>query len=99
MVTPIDPLLSIWSAANRITSSGKVLGENQCVPVLETIKSVTTYAAFQAFAENHKGSLEVDKLADLVVLDANPLKIDQTKIKDINVLATIVGGSVVYGEI
>ncbi len=99
MVTPIDPLLSIWSAANRITSSGKVLGENQCVPVLEAVKSVTTYAAFQAFAENHKGSLEVGKLADLVVLDANPLKVDQIKIKDIGVLATIVGGNVVYGEI
>jgi len=99
MVTPIDPLLSIWSAANRITSSGQVLGENQCVPVLEAIKSVTTHAAFQAFAENHKGSLEVGKLADLVVLDANPFKIDQTKIKDIGVLATIVGGNVVYGEI
>jgi len=99
MVTPIDPLLSIWSAANRITSSGKVLGENQCVPVLEAIKSVTTHAAFQAFAENHKGSLEVGKLADLVVLDANPFKVDQTKIKNIGVLATIVGGNVVYGEI
>lgn len=99
MVTPIDPLLSIWSAANRITASGKVIGENQCVPVLEAIKSVTTHAAFQAFAENHKGSLEVGKLADLVVLDSNPLKVDQIKIKEIGILATIVGGTVVYGEI
>jgi hypothetical protein len=99
MVTPIDPLLSIWSAANRITSSGKVLGENQCVPVLAAVKSVTTHAAYQAFAENHKGSLEVGKLADMVVLDANPLNIDPVKIKDIEILATIVGGNVVYGEI
>ena len=99
MVTPIDPLLSIWSAANRITSSGKILGENQCVPVLEAVKSVTTHAAYQAFAENHKGSLEVGKLADMVVLDANPLNIDPVKIKDIQILATIVGGNVVYGEI
>ncbi len=99
MVTPIDPLLSIWSAANRITSSGKVLGKNQCVPVLEAIKSVTTHAAFQAFAENHKGSLEVGKLADMVVLDANPLNVDPIKIKDIGILATIVGGNLVYGEV
>jgi predicted amidohydrolase YtcJ len=99
MVTPIDPLLSIWSATNRITASGKVLGPNQCVPVLEAVRSVTTHAAFQAFSENHKGSLEVGKLADMVVLDANPLTIDPVKIKDIEVLATIVGGNVVYGEI
>jgi predicted amidohydrolase YtcJ len=99
MVTPIDPLLSIWSATNRITSSGKVLGENQRVPVLEAVRSVTTYAAFQAFEENHKGSLEVGKLADMVVLDANPLAVDPVKIKDIEVLATIVGGKTAYGEI
>lgn len=98
-VTPINPLLSIWSASNRITASGQVLGENQCVPVIEAIKSVTTYAAYQAFEEDHKGSLEAGKLADMVVLDANPLKIDKTKIKDINVLATVVGGNVAYGEI
>jgi predicted amidohydrolase YtcJ len=99
MVTPINPLLSIWSAANRITSSGKVLGKNQCVPVLEAIKSVTTYAAFQAFAENHKGSLEKGKLADMVVLDANPLQINPERIKDIGITATMVGGNCVYGEI
>lgn len=99
MVTPINPLLSIWSASNRITSSGKVLGENQRVPVLEAVKSVTTHAAYQAFEEKEKGSLEVGKLADMVVLDANPLTIDRGKIKDIEVLATVVGGNVVYGEI
>jgi len=99
MVTPIDPLLSIWSASNRITSSGKVLGEDQRVPVIEAVKSVTTYAAFQAFEERHKGSLEVGKLADMVVLGANPLTVDPVKIRDIEVRATIVGGKVVYGEI
>ena len=99
MVTPIDPLLSIWSAANRMTSSGRVLGKKQCVPVVEAVKSVTTHAAFQAFAEKHKGSLEVGKLADMVVLDANPLKVDPIEIKDMGVLATIVGGDVAYGDV
>lgn len=98
-VTPINPILSIWSAANRITSSGQVLGENQKVPVIEAIKSVTTYAAYQAFEERDKGSLEVGKLADMVVLDANPLKIDPVEIKDVNVLATLVGAEVVYGQL
>ncbi len=98
-VTPADPLLSIWSAANRLTSSGKVLGEAQRVPVVEAVRSVTTYAAYQCFEENRKGSLEVGKLADMVVLEANPLKVDPVTIKDIKVLATLVGGETVYGEL
>ena len=60
---------------------------------------MTTHAAFQAFAEKHKGSLEVGKLADMVVLDANPLKVDPIEIKDMGVLATIVGGDVAYGDV
>lgn len=99
MVTPIDPLLSIWSAANRITASGKQLGPDQRVPVTEAVRSVTTHAAHQAFSENHKGSLEIGKLADMVVLGANPLTVDPLEIRDIDILATIVGGNVVYGTI
>ncbi len=98
-VTPINCLLSIWSAANRLSTSGRTIGESQRVPVLEAIKSVTTYAAFQNHEEDIKGSLEPGKLADMVVLEENPLDIDPVKIKDIKILATIVGGEVVYGEV
>ncbi len=99
VVTPIDPLLCIWSAANRITSGGKVLGAEQCVPVIEAIRSVTSNAAYQNCEEDIKGSLEVGKLADFVVLEENPLTIDPVKIKDIKVLATIVGDKIVYGAV
>jgi len=98
-VTPIDPLLSIWSATNRLSTSGKVIGENQRIPVLEAIKSVTSYAAYQNHEETLKGSLEPGKLADMVVLAENPLDIDPLKIKDIKILATIVGDQVVYGQV
>ena len=98
-VTPINCLLSIWSAANRLSTSGRTIGESQRVPVLEAIKSVTTYAAFQNHEEDIKGSLEPGKLADMVVLEENPLDIDPVKIKDIKILATIVGGEVVYGDV
>ena len=98
-VTPINPLLSIWSAANRLSTSGRVIGADQRVPVLEAVKSVTTYAAFQNHEENIKGSLEPGKLADMVVLAENPLDIDPVGIKDIEVLATIVGGDVVHGKL
>jgi predicted amidohydrolase YtcJ len=98
-VTPINPLLSIWSASNRLSTSGRVIGASQCVPVLEAVKSVTTYAAYQNHEEKLKGSLEPGKLADMVVLAENPLDIDPVKIKDIEILATIVGNEVVSGKV
>ncbi len=97
MVTPINPLLSVWSATNRITSSGKVLGPDQRVPALEALRAVTSYAAYQACEEKIKGTIEPGKLADFVILEENPLAIDPVKIKDIKIEATIVGNKVVYG--
>lgn len=98
-VTPIDPLLSVWSAANRLTSSGMVLGELQTIPVMEALRSVTNWAAMQACEEDIKGSLEPGKLADMVILEENPLTVDKVKIKDIKICATIVGNQVVYGSL
>ncbi|MCP4756979.1 MAG: amidohydrolase [Proteobacteria bacterium] len=98
-VTPINPLLSIWSATNRISTGGNVIGASQRVPVLEAVKSVTTYAAYQNHEERIKGSLEPGKLADMVLLAENPLDIDPVKIKDIEILATIVGDEVVWGTL
>lgn len=98
-VTPIDPLLSVWSAVNRLTSSGKVLGEDQRIPVLEALRAVTSWAAYQYFEEDIKGSLEAGKLADFVILAENPLEVDPVTIKDIEIITTIVGNKVVYGSI
>ncbi len=99
MVTPIDPLLCVWSATNRITSKGEILGPDQRVPALEALRSVTNYAAYQACEDKIKGTIEPTKLADFVILEENPLTVDPVTIKDIKVLATIVGNKVVYGEI
>lgn len=54
----MDPLLSVWSAVNRLTGSGKVLGEDQTVSVLDALKSVTIWGAYQFHEERMKGSLE-----------------------------------------
>lgn len=99
MVTPIDPLMSVWSAVNRLTSSGKVLGAAQRISVLDALKSVTIWGAYQYHEDHYKGSLEPGKLADMVILDTNPLTADPIVIKDIKVLATIVGDECVYGEV
>jgi predicted amidohydrolase YtcJ len=95
-VTPVNPLMLVWDAVNRLTSSGKVLGPDQRIPVEAALRAVTLDAAWQNFEQDRKGSIEPGKLADFVVLSDNPLTIDPVKIRDIKVLETIVGGRTIY---
>ena len=95
-VTPADQIALMWAAVNRVGESGRVNGPDQRISPLEALKAGTIHAAYQYFEENIKGSLEVGKLADLVVLSANPLKVDPMAILDIEVLATIKEGKVVF---
>ncbi len=98
-VTPIDPLLSVWSAVNRISEQGRVIGQEFRVPVIEALRSVTSYAAYQNHEEQFKGTLAPGKYADMTILEDNPLTFDPIAIKDIRISATIVGGNTVYGSI
>jgi predicted amidohydrolase YtcJ len=96
MVTPLDPLFTVWSAVNRLSRSGAVIGEQERISVAQALKAITLDGAYQYFEEARKGSIEVGKLADLVVLDANPLTVDPMAIKDIKVVATYKEGQQVY---
>ncbi len=89
-------VLAIHNAVNRKTQSGRVLGEDLRIPVMEAIKAVTINGAYQYFEEDIKGSLEVGKYADLVILDGNPLDVAEDKIKEINVLETVKQGNTIY---
>jgi predicted amidohydrolase YtcJ len=73
-----------------------VLGPDQRLAPMVALKAMTIWPAFQHFEENTKGSIEVGKVADLVILDRNPLKIPPASIKDVKVLETIKGGASVY---
>jgi predicted amidohydrolase YtcJ len=84
------------SAVNRVTRSGKTLGEEHKLSPLVALKAMTIWGAYQHFEEKIKGSIEVGKQADFVVLDSNPLEIPSNKIKDINVLQTINDDKTVY---
>ncbi len=95
-VVPADMMRLLWAAVNRVTRSGKVLGEAQRATVMEGIKAMTLDAAYQFFEEDSKGSLEVGKRADLVILDQNPLQVDPMSIKDIAILETIKDGKTVF---
>ncbi|HHP7231825.1 MAG TPA: amidohydrolase family protein, partial [Xenococcaceae cyanobacterium] len=88
----------LWSVVNRRTRTNQVLGEEQQVTPLEGLKSLTIWSAYQHFEEDSKGSLEPGKLADLVILSANPLTVDPLTIRDIEVLETIKEGSTVYRQ-
>ena len=89
-------LETIWIAAARKMNNGTVLGENQRIPVLAAIEAVTKNAAYQYFEEDIKGTIKENKLADLVILDKNPLKVDIDEIRNIKVLETIKEGNTVY---
>lgn len=86
----------IWTATNRISRSGEIIGEDERLTPYEALKCITEWSAYQHFEEDLKGTLESGKLADLVILDANPLKVEIDKIKEITVLETIKEGRTVY---
>ena len=97
VVAPLDQMFMMWSAVNRVLRGGfLVIGPDQRVSPLEALKAMTINAAYQYGEEASKGSLEVGKLADLVILDKNPLKVDPMAIKDIKVLGTIKEGKSIY---
>jgi predicted amidohydrolase YtcJ len=95
-VTPVDPLLLVWCSVNRLTKDGQILGDDQRISTFAALRAVTSDAAWQNFEESSKGTIEVDKLADFVVLAENPLQVDPLRIKDIPILETIVAGETVY---
>ncbi len=88
--------MGIQSCVTRTDSSGVVWGESQRVSVEEALKLYTLNGAHASFEEDLKGSIEVGKLADLVVLGADPTAVDPMAIKDIPVERTIVGGETVF---
>ena len=98
-VTPPYPLFTVWSAVNRVSRSGQVIGPDERISPMDALKAITLDAAYQYFEENKKGSLEPGKFADLVILAANPTKIDSMKIKDIQVLETVKEGKTVYQKV
>lgn len=96
VVAPLDQMFMMWTAVNRLSRGGKVIGVDQRVTPLEALKAMTINVAQQYGEESSKGSLEVGKLADLVVLDQNPLKVEAIKIKDIKVMETIKEGKSIF---
>jgi predicted amidohydrolase YtcJ len=96
VVAPLDQMFMMWSAVNRLSRGGEVIGADQRVTPMEALKAMTINVAHQYGEQASKGSLEAGKLADLVILDLNPLKVEPMKIKDVKVVETIKEGKTIY---
>ena len=96
VVAPLDQMFMLWSAVNRISRGGAEIGLDQRITPLEGLKAMTIWPAEQYGEQETKGSLEAGKLADLVILDKNPLTVDPMAIKDIKVVETIKEGTTIY---
>ncbi|WP_051218398.1 amidohydrolase [Nocardioides insulae] len=96
-ITPINPLLLLWSSVARTSTGGVVLGEEERVTPMEGLRALTINAAYEHRTEQDRGSIEVGKLGDLVVLSADPLSVPVAEIREIEVLRTFKRGVTVHG--
>jgi predicted amidohydrolase YtcJ len=95
-VAPLNQLFTIHTAVNRQTRSGVILGEAERVGPLEALRAITLDGARMYGEEDKKGSIEPGKLADLVILSADPTAVPAAEIEKIEVLETIKEGKTVW---
>ncbi len=94
-VVPIDSRLQLWTPVARETSSGQPLGLDERISVEQSLRAMTSEAAWQMHLEDQIGSIEPGKKADLVILSADPLD-PSTDLREIDVERTVVGGLSVF---
>ncbi|MFT4712222.1 MAG: putative amidohydrolase YtcJ [Candidatus Azotimanducaceae bacterium] len=95
-VTYPNSMRILDSAVNRTTRTNVTLGAQHKITPLQGLKAMTLWSAYQHFEEGIKGSLEVGKQADMVILDKNPLSVPASLIKNIQILETINNGKSIY---
>jgi hypothetical protein len=94
-VTPIGPLFTAWCAVNRLTASGRTLGEAEKISVADALRAITLGAAYTLKLDEELGSIDVGKRADFAVLEQDPLAdVPPGKLKDVEVWGTVLGGRV-----
>jgi len=91
-VTPLAPLFTAWCAVNRLTETGVVLGENECITVEQALHAITLGAAYTIKMDHLTGSIEPGKYADFAVLEDDPLSVAPEELRNVGVWGTVVGG-------
>lgn len=97
-VTPLDPLFMLWTSMARTTRSGYVLGPDQRIDAYRGLQALTIHPAWEYREESRRGSIAPGKLADFVVLSANPLETPVDAIRGIAVVETIKEGKTIYAR-
>ena len=93
---PYQPLMALQSMVTRKDFDGRIWGPNQRITVDQALRICTMGGAYASFEENLKGSVTAGKLADFVVLAEDPHDVDPDRLKEIQVMRTIVGGAAMY---
>ena len=93
---PFDPRMAIQGMVTRTGWDGKTWGANQRISVEEALRVNTINGAYNSHEEAIKGSISAGKLADFVVLSDDLFTVDKEKIKDLQIVRTVVGGTTVY---
>ena len=91
-ITALAPMFTAWCAVNRMTSSGHVLGPNERISVADALRTITLGAAYTLGLDDRIGSIEVGKFADFCVMDDDPTEIDPSRLKDVRIAGTVLGG-------
>jgi len=95
-ILPIGPMVGIYAAVTRKGMSGRVFGANEALSVREALVGYTKNAAYFTSEETLKGTIELGKLADFVVLGANPETIEPSELLNLQIEQTWLGGQRVY---
>ena len=95
-LNPYNPFLTMYVAVTRRTQGGQVIGPEQAISREDALRMMTANAAWLSFEENRKGSIEVGKLGDLVVLSDDYLACPPERIREIRAVFTVLGGAVVH---
>lgn len=95
-VTPVEPMRMVYTAVERLSRKGEVIGPDERVSPWQALKALTIEAAWQIREEGQKGTIEAGKLADLVILDADPTAVPSADILKIAVVETFKEGKSVY---
>ncbi|WP_415404839.1 amidohydrolase [Tateyamaria sp. SN3-11] len=93
-ITPLGPLFTAWCAVNRLTASGRVLGEHERISIADALYAITLGAAYTLKLDGEIGSIEAGKHADFAVLEDDPTAATPASLKDIGVWGTVQGGRV-----
>jgi len=93
---PIDPRVGLYAAVTRKGMSGRVFGPDEAVSIQEALRMYTVNSAYLSWDEHKKGSIEVGKFADFIVLDRDPLTVPPEQLLTMRVLTTFVNGKPVY---